>query len=246
MRLDDIDAARGGAEFWFRHDGQNWEIPSPVDMPWQHVMAYMDARGLGVHTFGLSLLQVHAVFDAWARRYGLPSFEQSQRLAYLVDHYHDDLEYELQRIHGVDLDELWRARSWRRLLALTDRLPRNTLYSAAVSNDPEHAAMLAKAMTDAKAESGPEDEDAPKGPPIHEWSPELEALTGLGDKLNWLIYVTQAIAAQGKSVPKPDAAPRPVTELARALRRAEHERRKDAHQTLAARLLPHKYPPKAE
>lgn len=245
MSLDDIDAARCGP-FRVIYRGDRYQLDGPARLPWQLVLAHIDLERAPIDLVwedDLNILQLRAIGRAWARHFGLPSIQQAQRLAYLVDHYHDELEYELQRIHRIDLDQEWRARRWRRLLSLTDRLPRNTHYSAAVANDPEHAELLAKAMADAKARG--EDSDEPTGPPIQDWSPEVAELVVVGEKIDRLTYVTQMIAANGKGVAKPEPAPRPVTELARATRRAERNRRQAAHEALAARLLPHKYP-KAE
>lgn len=237
-RLDDIDSARRG-RFRLIFEGQRYELDSPVDMPWQHVMAYLDLeRAPMPGTYWedqLSILQLRDIGRAWARHFDLPPLQQCQRLAYLVEHYHDDLEYELQRLLSVDLDSAWRARRWRWLLVLADRLPRNTHFSAAVSNDPEHAKLLAEAM----AAKGPADEDEKSGPPLQDWSPEVAELVVIGEKIDRLIYATQ-MAAGGKNVPKPEPAPRPVTELARATRRAEWNRRQQSHESLVARVLPHR------
>lgn len=247
MKLDDIDAARGG-RFRVIIDGERYQLDGPARLDWQQVLAHLDTGTAPIFDLvfeaDLSLRQHQALGAAWARHFDLPPLSQCQRLAYLIDHYHDDLEYELQRIHRVDLDEAWRARRWRRLLTLIDRLPRNTLYSAAVANDPEHVKLLAKEMA-ARAAEARKDEDGPTGPSLSDWSPELDMLAHIADKLDRLIYTTVQVATNGKSGEKPQPHPRPQTALARELRRAERERRQAAHDQLAARLLRNRRP-KAE
>jgi hypothetical protein len=237
MRLDDLDAARGG-QFRVLIDGAAYDVRSPDKMPWQHVMACLDLQhspltGLGVDQ-RITVRQAAAIFHAWRRHHDLPSFRDAQRLVYLIDRYHDDLAYDLQRYARADLGELWRARRWSRIIIAADRLPRTSHFSAAVANDLEHAEMLAKAMAEQTGES-----KQSEGPSLQDWSPERAALADVTDKLNQLIYYAMANAGV-KNPPKPDPSPRPVTALARAAQRAERDRRQEAHESLVSRLLPHK------
>lgn len=123
----------------------------------------------------------------------------------------------------LDLATEWRSRRWRRLLSLIDRLPRDSAYVEALSNDEEFAALF------------PAD-DTP-GQPVRrmaDWSPAVEMLTVIVDRLG---EVVQAIAALGGVKPrKLPRAPRPVT----AAERLAARRRREGHQSLVARVLPNR------
>jgi hypothetical protein len=70
---------------------------------------------------------------------------------------------------------------------------------------------------------------------MSEYSPELERLTDLMDRLGELIAVVAA--ANGVKKPKlPRPAPRPAT----ASQRLRKRRREDKHRALVARVLPHR------
>ena len=70
---------------------------------------------------------------------------------------------------------------------------------------------------------------------IVEWSPDVELLSSIHDRLGELITVTLA-AAGSKKPPKPEPAPRPRT----ALDRVRERRRSTQHRSLVSRMLPHK------
>ncbi len=93
---------------------------------------------------------------------------------------------------------MWRSRRWRYLLLRIDNLPRNSAYMEALSLDEELAAQAAKLP-------------APKGPPVRmrDWSPELEMLTILIDRLGEVIKAV--VAVQGGKPPKIQPMPRPKT-----------------------------------
>jgi hypothetical protein len=123
--------------------------------------------------------------------------------------------------YRVDLGTEWRARRWRRLLNFIDGLPRNSAFVEAMSNDVE----LAEAM-------------AVFDPPtsavrlVSEWSPTVETLTTILDRLGELI---QTVAVVGRAKPgRVPSAPRPVT----AMDRVRKRRREMKHKSLVSRLLP--------
>lgn len=72
-------------------------------------------------------------------------------------------------------------------------------------------------------------------PPMATWTQEVEKLTTLIDAVNFLTYVTRS-ANQDKTATLPKPSPRPRT----AFEKASFENRKQKHDRLAARLLPHK------
>jgi hypothetical protein len=93
---------------------------------------------------------------------------------------------------------LWRKRRWRYLLMRIDNLPRNSRYLEALSLDEDLAAEIMKMPP-------------PKGSPVRmrDWSPELETLTLLVDRLGELIKAV--VAVQGGKPPKIALLPRPKT-----------------------------------
>lgn len=100
---------------------------------------------------------------------------------------------------------MWRARRFRRLLNLIDHLPRNTYYSQAVMNDPEHMAML-----DRVKEQG--DPGPPPLPPLATWSAEVDMGATINDSIQQLMDAlirSNVDKAHQKSVPPIKWTPRP-------------------------------------
>jgi hypothetical protein len=106
-------------------------------------------------------------------------------------------------------------------------LPRDSVYVDALTSDDEFAeAVLAQGEPDGKPQRR-----------MADWSPTVELLTAIFDRLGEL---TQAVGALGGAKPrKVTRAPHPVTALARIRQR----RRFDAHRALVARVLPPKPQP---
>lgn len=240
--LEALDAARGGP-FRYRHQGETWFGPDPTVMDHQVILYALSEEAMPGFPQDIGeAWKVAALFEAWQAHYDLPEFNQARRLCYLVDHYIDTLTYDLQSHLGIDLGSLWRARRWNTLLALIDRLPRHSLYSEAVANDPEHAQMLAEALLEGEER---DDSGVTSGPPISTWTPELEAITRLIDAVKALHYIIPA--SQGsKGVKPPAPEPRPTSLLEQARKSATLKRRLAKHHALAARLLPHKQFPSDE
>jgi hypothetical protein len=232
--LDQLEAARGGP-FHYCHNGIVHTAPDPREMLVGHVL--MVLQSCLPDTPPMPLYKLSALSERWAAHYDLPDGAQAQRLAYVVNRYRDDLEYDL-RVHAhMDLGEQWRARRWRTLLATIDRLPQHTLYSEAVSQDPEHAKLLAKALAERDGEDGPSD----KNPPLRTWTPEVRLLTDIFDAIRQLQHTIVAVQVpKGKAGNPPEPSPRPKTILAEETRKAEYQRRLGVHKSLVARLLPHK------
>jgi hypothetical protein len=234
--VDALEAARGGP-FTYLLDGEVLTGPDPAAMHYQIVLLALNDRVMPDCPADMAYWKVEALFERWQAHYDLPDFEQARRLAYVVDHYIDSLTYDLQSHLQVDLGTLWRSRRWNTLLALLDRLPRWSYYYDAISNDPEHADMVAKALADA----GPREETPASGPALTTWTPEVEQIVRLIDAVKALHYIIPA--SQGsKNVKAPPPEERPSTLLDQARKRGEFKRRKAAHDKLAARLLPHKRP----
>lgn len=109
---------------------------------------------------------------------------------------------------------------------LIDRLPRNSAYFEALSDDE----WLAQTVTAGASRQSPSPARARRR--MIDWSPAVELLTSILDRLGEL---TQAVAAQGGAKPgRLRRGPYPVTAFDRALRRQREAR----HRALAARVLP--------
>lgn len=236
--------AWGARPFSIRHQGML--IPL-VDPRTQHYQWVLMALGLG-HVPGtpedIPEWQRALVFERWAAAWDLPDYGNAKRLAYLVDKYRSEIAYDLQVTASVELGDLWRGRRWGFLLDLIDHLPAHSWYSASVSMDEEHAKMMAEAMA-ARRASG--DEPQTHGPSLTSWTPEVAAITSVLDAVNGVQHAIVAVnSPKGKAPEAPKPAPRPVTPLERALKRVEFDRRKQAHESLVARVLPHKRAVKAQ
>lgn len=231
--IDRIEAARGGP-LRFLLDGERYRIADPKGVDYQRILAVLhDPR----HLTDLRMPEWKrtALAQAWAAHYDLPEFNHAKRLCYLVDRYADPLISDLRRHAGVDMLELWRDRRWRTLLAIIDRLPPQSAYAVAVGEDPEHSEMLANAL----AERAENEDGESKGPSVATWTPEVDVLTALRDDVRVLTYTVRASNGDKKAQP-PKPLPRPVTPLERAQKKADFGRRKAKHDSLVARMLPHK------
>ena len=83
----------------------------------------------------------------------------------------------------------------------------------------------------ALALAAPPRDDVPSGPRVSQWSPELEALAAINDRLG---AVFTAVLATGQvKPPKVNPYPRPVTAIDRARSRA----RRMQHDALVSRVL---------
>lgn len=140
-----------------------------------------------------------------------------------MDRFGDAIEYDLA-VRQVDLVTEWGKRRFRYLLNLINHLPRNSAYVQALTDDDEWAEQVL-----ASAQS-----NRPAHPRMQDWSPELELLTSLYDRVGELVRVS--VAATGSRPKRLQPAPRPVT----ALDRARARRRKAQHQRLVTTMLPHR------
>lgn len=140
-----------------------------------------------------------------------------------MDRFAGAIEYDFA-VRGIDLVDEWRMRRFRRILNLVDHLPRNSAYVQAVTDDEEWAEQVL---------SLPQRAQRPRVD-MADWSPELERLTDLYDRLGELI---RAVVAGAGAKPKRVApAPRPTT----ALDRMRARKRRATHDRLVSVLLPDK------
>ena len=118
----------------------------------------------------------------------------------------------------MDLARWWADRRWVALLELIDQLPQASRFMEAVANDPEQAALIIQAR-EQQERDGEQDEP---------WSPRLSEF-GLMERLQRdtiqaLMGVQAAIiAASGNKPPRQEPYPVPVTEVDRAVQRANKQ-----------------------
>jgi hypothetical protein len=118
--------------------------------------------------------------------------------------------------------DVWRGTmSPRTLLNLIEHLPRTSAYQQALANDDEVAAA---AMAD--------EPSSRNDLPLSEFSPEVEALASVVDRLGEVTAVL--INANGGKAKPPKPYPRPVT----AWDRVRARRHQDAYEGLKAVLFP--------
>lgn len=225
----------GGGHFHVRHRGELVALPSPQAKHYQWVLMALHVE----HVPGTPPLpewQRHLVFERWCAAWDLPGFRNAQRLAYLVDNYRAPILSDLHTYARLDLGDMWRARRWQTILDILDRLPAHSWYSSTVSMDEDHAKMMADSLAAQEKTN-----EAPKGPSLTTWTPEVAALTNLLDAVRGTTHAIIAVNSdKGKAPEPPKPAPRPITPLERALKAADFARRKSAHESLVARMLPHK------
>ncbi len=117
----------------------------------------------------------------------------------------------------------WRSRRWRRLLNLIDHLPRHSAYHESLVNDEKLAALLVD------IDGG---QPAPPKRQMREFTPEVELLSVIADRLAELAQVV--VASKGGKPHPVRPMPRPVT----AAQRLRARKRKRTHQSLVSRMLP--------
>lgn len=118
---------------------------------------------------------------------------------------------------------LWRQRRWRLLLNLIEGLPRDSCYIEAFVQDEDAAGQILDAA------DGTEDSRPVRR--MSEWSPAVEELAYIGDRVTELIQIT--VAARGRRPAKVPARPRPRT----ALERVRYRRAKSRHNWIVARAF---------
>lgn len=125
---------------------------------------------------------------------------------------------------GVDLLALFQECRFRLLLNLVTSLPRNTHTGEAMSQDDELVAMITAGRAPAA--------EASRAIRMAEFSPEVEALYGVTDRLGDV--VSGLVGLGGRKPPRISPLPRPSTAWERFAHRQDLER----HQALVRRVLP--------
>lgn len=231
LDLDDVDRVRGPVPFVVQAGGRRFRLRSAEELAWRElfVAAYHPPTLLRA-TYGedwpaglarLPGWKTQRLCHGYRQHYGIPHDPaQTQRLVMLVQTYGAAIEYDLA-VRGADLVVEWQARRWRKLLNLIDRLPRDSAYVEAIADDDAMADQLVL-----------QEPDKASPPRLSDWSPEVEALYAVLDRVTELIHLTAAVHGSKPGTVQP--APRPVTALDRARVRLRDRR----HKSLVARVLP--------
>lgn len=120
---------------------------------------------------------------------------------------------------------LWRTRKWRKILLILGQLPRTSAYAEAMATDIDLAKALA-ALPEADRKKGQWRRS------YREFTPEVEMLSALFDRIGELIRLTAA--TRGARSKTPMSAPRPIP----AIDRIKRQTAEDKHRRLTARVLP--------
>lgn len=230
----------GGGHFHVRHRGELIALADPRTKHYQWVLTALYLRHVPGSPEDIPDWKRAQIFDRWRVAWDLPEFNDARRLAYLVDHYRAPLANDLAIYAQIDLGALWRERRWVRLLDVIDRLPAHGWYSASVSNDEEHAKMMAESVA-ARKRDGQDKESA--GPSMIGWTPEVSVMTNVLDAVRGVQHAVFAAQHGKKAGEPPKPSPRPITALERALKRSDFNHRKAKHEALVKRLLPNKGKP---
>ncbi|WP_073946526.1 hypothetical protein [Streptomyces kebangsaanensis] len=207
--------------------GARYTLADPVGLPWRAIAHLGSDIEHDVHTlFGdqaeqfrrhpMPVWKLNRLVDAWKEHYALGG---SVRLVALLERYGQAIEADLAD-RQVDLAQLWSERRWRRLLNLVDQLPTDSRTLVAMAEDEELTAALPE------PEPGP-----PPPPPLRTWTPEVEKLTLIADRLGELITAVHNTVAK-----RPGRSPRPLPRPETARDRIKRQRRRAKYERLKAQL----------
>jgi hypothetical protein len=160
------------------------------------------------------------------------------RLVVLISRYDKAIQADLLQVYGLDLGTEWRERRWQRLLDLIDELPRTSRFRELIAQDEELARIQAEADWAARktAKKDPVRESAL---PLREWSPEVDMLAGVFDRLGGVI--SSLYASRGiKNAPKFKPLKRPETAYERLMRRFSEQEKQRIHESIIAAVLPNR------
>lgn len=229
--------AETGEALTYRCGGRDYEIPAAVSVSDETLLwALRDtvhfAHFAQVPT-GYTYGQVEELRLCYCKISGLPEDHRGpDTLRSILLQYGDELEADFAREYsGMDPGELWRARRWRRLRNLIDKLPKASLYRERILNDPE---MVRRMLEQEK------DKEKPKGgTAISEYTAEVALLRDVIGEIRVLRSTLVGVNSKNGKAPKVEPYPGPIT----AVQRAEFNMRKERHEKLTARVLPRKRDP---
>ncbi|MGK5677524.1 hypothetical protein [Actinoplanes sp. URMC 104] len=245
--LDGLDRERPEQPFTVRVAGQVITCRDPRELSWRDLVDGLHSlvgfvrwiapdEAAAMLLAALPLWKMQAVVAAYRRHYGLPaSVREDGRLLMLMGRpqYRRAIEWDLHALHHLDLTTEWQARRWRRLMDFIDALPNHSHYAEQLAADEE----LAEVLLD-------QDDGSEKKPVrrLSEFTPEVELLSTLADRVGDLIQVT--VASSGGKARKVTPQPRPVG----AIEKVRLRRRAKRHDWTVARVYgrigPETRPPK--
>lgn len=226
--LDRLEAERGGT-FEARHDGEVFELPSPLELSWQVVVTLLTKGAAAWHHLApadVPVWKLDLLRERWSAHYGLTDESGTHRLMYYLQRYPDAVEADLMRVPGLpSLAEMWRTRQWRRLLIAIDHLPTNSYFAHEVASDAEHAEMILRAQGDRPGE---------QVVPFSTFSPEVAVLADVVDAVRQVgLILIAANSKPGSQTPQFEPYPRPKPAAAKIRLKIKAE----AHEALANRML---------
>lgn len=231
--------AEVGGALTYRSGGRDREIPaaasvSDEDLLWALRDTVNFAHFADIPE-GYSYGKVDQLRVCYCLISGLPQGKgEGDTLQSIMREYGEDIEADFARDYsGLDPGQLWRDRRWRRLRSLIDRLPKASLYREKILNDPEMVGLL--------LEREAEQEDKPKkgGVSISEYTASVSLMRDMIGELRLLRSTLIGVNSKNGTMPKVEPYPGPVT----AVEQARFARRKSKHDSLTARVLPHKRQP---
>ena len=232
FRLDEpawatLDREQPGEPFTARVGGTVLRFRPAADVPahlllryaadWRMFLGYLvvNTEDLGAADF--AWWKAEHLLRLYRRHHGLcETPDQDARLFHMLDQkeYAEAIEADLHEVYRVDLGELWRARRWRKLLGLVDRLRRHTHFSEVVSQDEDLARMLLDAEEAEKRQNA-----ATSSRRMAEFTVEAELLSVVADRLAEILQVQVAQKGGRSRAIKPQ--PRPKTAVAELRYRRE-------------------------
>lgn len=227
MDLTQLDGERGGP-LVVQLGGEPVTLKSAAELPWK-VVAYVSTN---IHRFAyviwprevnIPAWKLDRVYTVWLAHNGLPDADQIQRLLYMMERYGDGIEYDFRSHLNLSLGDLWRARRWREILNLIDRLPSNSHMNQLLVNDEEH---LAQVMARQQ-----ERDQAPTGPSMSDWSQTNALLATLIDAVNRGTETAKGIA-NPKSRPSVQPTQRPRTAADAVRYRLDKQRHEEMNSIL--------------
>lgn len=222
FRLDEpawaqLDRERPGKPFSVRVGGRVLRFRAAPDLPaavllqvtsdWRLFLGYCVVNPDDLFQAGdFAWWKAEHILRLYRRHYGLCTTpDEDRRLFQLLDQddYRDSIEADLQEIYGVDLGELWRARRWRKLLGMIERLRRSTHFGEATAADEKLAEIVLRKERDSK------DGELPALRRMSEFTVEAELLSVVADRLAELVQVS--VAKRGGRARAVKPMPRPAT-----------------------------------
>lgn len=214
-----LDREQPGKPFTVRAGGKVFNFRPAADVPahlllryaadWRMFLGYLVVNAEDLAGADFSWWRAEHMLRLYRRHHGLcDTPDQDARLFHMLDQkeYAEAIEADLHEVYGLDLGELWRARRWRKLLGLVDRLRRHSHFSEVVSMDEK----LAKVLLDAEAAEKKTNLATPTRR-MSEFTVEAELLSVVADRLAEVLQVQVAQKGGRARAAKPQ--PRPKTAI---------------------------------